>query len=223
MPVSSRQFIQALPGAMLGNDQENDIWEVADAFIGSGTCSYATVQMDLRGLTAGKEVGLDIESLSLQEAGPWTAPDLTDTGFMVTDVLTTVRPTEAVIAAMYERPDTATGRQLGFLYPVDTLISDVPSNLQSLNPSQILWGVWRLYGQDAAWRAGQTMFRVAQSGYFGQGDVAVSPALFWTRVVITNKLADLIICPSANLLSYGRGVSMTAPEEMTQMMRAAQR
>ena len=62
-----------------------------------------------------------------------------------------------------------------------------------------------------------------QSGYFGQGDYAVSPTLWWTRIVYTASEEDVVVIPSANLLTNARAEKITVPMELSQMMRAAQR
>lgn len=220
---TKRQFAQMIPGASLGNGVDKDGWEVVDPFDGTGHCYFYQTKLDLRGLLAGNEEGLVLDAISLQESGPWTAPDLTESWFWMCDILTTVKPREDVIGKLYIRPDLSTEEMVGFLKPVDVLSTGVSPDEQTFNPSQVTWGLWRLWGMNAEWRSGQNLYQTAQSGYMGQGDMAVSPSLWWTRVVVTNAEADVIICPSANLLSYGEGVNITAPQEMTAMMRGSQR
>jgi hypothetical protein len=220
---TKRQFAQMIPGASLGAGVDKQGWEVADPFDGTGHCYFYQTKLDLRGLLAGSEEGLVLDAISLQESGPFTAPDLTESWFWTCDLLTTVKPRESVIANLYIRPDLSTNEMIGFLKPVDVLSTLVSPDEQTFNPSQVTWGLWRLWGPSINFRTGTTEWQVIQSGYMGQGDMAVSPSLWWTRVLVSGAEADVVINPSANLLSYGEGVNITAPQEMTAMMRGSQR
>jgi len=199
-------------------------WNNVAGFAGTGECYYNIQSLDLRGLMAGNERGLQPENISLQEAVPWSMPVAMAYMFMVFDFISTVKPTEELIGDIYQRPDLGQNQGVGFPLTGSTLASAWPPSRQRLNPTQITWGLWRQFSMDPNWDTnGASITRVANSGYFGQGDMAVSPALYWTRVVVTMKGEDVVAIPSANLLTYARAEKITAPEEMTAMMRAAQR
>lgn len=220
-----RQFCPQIAGTVAGGGVVKNDWEVSAGFGGLGSCYYNIKQLDLRGLLAGNETGLYFDSISLQEAGPWTAPVASDKGWFVTyDMLTTVRPTEDTINACFERPDTGENNPPGFLHNMITA-NEWPPTRQTLNPSQVTWGMWRLF---TPWEMGDTSslgsaWRVSQSGFFGQGDMAVAPALFWTRIVISADGDQVIVIPSANLVTNARAEDITMPQEISAMMRAAQR
>ena len=227
----ARQLCPQVEGAILTNFAPPGRWDVVPAadYGGLGCAFFQIQDLDLRGLTAGNESGLYFDSISLQESTPWTMPIATaeETGvFVVYDMLTTVRPTRHTIAETFVRPDTGQNVCPGFLFPADTLTNDWPPSEQTLNPSQITWGLWRVFTNSMEVRVDDSWglpMRILQSGYFGQGDYAVAPALYWTRMVFTLDAADAIGAPSANLLANARAEKITEPMEVSQMMRAAQR
>jgi len=226
-----RQFCPQLPGGVLSNFVAPGTWEVIPTadYAGQGCAFYQIQELDLRGLIAGNERGLYMDSISLQESEAWNAPAVgpeDNAGFMVYDMLTTVKPTEHTLANIYVRPDTRQSVCPGFLFPADILENNWPPSEQTLNPSQIIWGLWRAFINSTGYKPSSLWglpFRVIQSGYFGQGDYAVAPTLWWTRVVVTLATSDAVATPSANLLCNARAENITTPMEISQMMRAAQR
>lgn len=226
-----RQFCPQIMGGVMGNFSAPGLWDVIPAadYGGLGCCFHTTQDLDLRGLMAGNEQGLYFDSISLQEQRPWTIPvaEGVEQGWLIVyDMLTTVRPTKHTIAETFVRPDTGTSVCPGFLMPANVLTNEWPESEQTLNPSQVIWGVWRLFCNNMSYKLPEVFglgMSVLQSGYFGQGDYAVSPSLYWTRIVLTADLADVIVAPSANLLTNARAEAISAPMEISQMMRAAQR
>lgn len=226
-----RQFCPQMTGAVLGQTDPPDLWDAVPLvdYGGLGDCFFNRQELDLRGLMAGNEQGLFLDTISLQEACPWTVPvsEGVEQGWLIVyDMLTTVRPTRHTIAETFVRPDTGQNSAPGFLLPADIATNDWPPSEQTLNPSQVIWGVWRLFCNNMSFKLPETFglgLSVLQSGYFGQGDYAVSPALYWTRIVCTADVNDVIVAPSANLLMNGRAENITVPMEISQMMRAAQR
>jgi len=219
-----RQFVQMIPGDTVGNGTSHGRWDLAPSAGPAGFCYYITDQLDLRGLMAGKEEGVDLTSVILQEAGPWGLIATPAEGyFMVIDMLTTQRPTERFISLVWEQP-VLPGHFPGFLLPEPALISDKSPEDQDFNPSQVEWGLWRLFGCSTLYRLGTTApLNVNQSGYFGTGEPIVSPAVFWTRIIIPYQDADNITIPSSNLITQGLALNMSEAQEMSQMMRAVQR
>ncbi len=224
-----RQFCPQLEGGTVGAGDAHGQWDQATGYGGLGECYFVSTPLDLRGLMAGNEQGLFFNSISLQESRPWSVPvaeGVEQGWFMVYDMLTTVPLTMHTIAECFVRPDTGTSVCPGFLFPMNTLANEWPETEQTLNPSQIIWGVWRLFCNNMSFKLPETFglgMSVLQSGYFGQGDYAVSPSLYYTRIVCTAAPADVIVVPSANLLTNARAEPITAPMEISQMMRAAQR
>lgn len=219
-----RQFVQMLPGDVVGNGSTSGRWDTALSAAPAGFCYYITDQLDLRALMAGKESGIDMSALILQEAGPWALIASPAEGyFMVIDFVTTQRPTELFIGQVWEQP-VLPGHFPGFLLPDQATIADKSPSDQDFNPSQVAWGLWRIFGVNTLQRMGTIQpVNVNQSGYFGTGETLVSPGLFWTRIIIPFQDGDNITIPSANLVSQGVAVDLSMPQEMSQMMRAVQR
>ena len=225
----SRQLCPQIEGAQLANYITIGKWDVvpnAD-YAGLG-CAYFQIQdLDLRGLVAGNERGLYLDTVSLQESLPWTMPVEAEGAVIVCyDMLTTVRPTRHTLANVFIRPDTCTSVLPGFLFPASASTNDWPPSEQTLNPSQVIWGVWRVFSDNTSYKLTPTWgkgLRVLQSSYFGQGDYVVAPSLCWTRIVVTMEELDTVCVPSANLLCNARAENITTPMEVSQMMRAAQR
>ena len=226
-----RQFCPQLPGSVLSNYVADGSWQViANAdYDGVGCAFYNIQEIDLRGLLSGNESGLYMDSISLQESEAWNGPlsgPEDNAGVMCYDMLTTVRPTEHTIANTWVRPDTRTSVCPGFLFTTDALTNNWPPSEQTLNPSQVIWGLWRAFITSSEYKPSGLWgvpYRVLQSGYFGQGDYAVAPTLYWTRMVFTLAESDAIATPSANLVCNARAENITTPMEISQMMRAAQR
>lgn len=220
-----RQFVQMMPGDVLGTGAQGERWDVAASGSPSGFIYYCRDNLDLRALLSGKEPGIQMTSFILQEAGPWAATISGDRGyFMVIDLVTTQRPTEEFLIELWEQP-ALPGRQAGFLIPDNALAADKSPDDQDFNPSQVEWGFWRLWGITDTNALGPSTLALSvnQSGYFGTGEVAVAPGLHWTRVIVPYQDGDIITIPSANLVSQGVAVDMTVPQEISSMMRAVQR
>ena len=187
---------------------------------GPGAYHYYQTKLDLRGLD---DLGLQPMSVTLQEGGIVSLHQ-ERTSAMVFDVLTTVRPTEAAMAEWWRDINTQANPP-GFLEG-RTLSTPVT---QTFNPSQVTWGLWRLFGVATQWSITPTDFatQVVSSSYFGQGEVQVPPSAWWTRLVIINDKdaspLPSVGIPSTNLVVYAGAQTMTEPEEMTAMMRAVQR
>ena len=222
MKPGARQYTMMAPGsALAGVVPGENGWQVLPlGGPGNGAYHYYQTKLDLRGLD---DLGLQPLSVTLQEGGIVSLHQ-ERTSAMVFDVLTTVRPTEAAMAEWWRDINTQ-GNPPGFLEG-RTLSTPVT---QTFNPSQITWGLWRLFGVATTWSLTATDFatQVVSSSYFGQGEVQVPPSAWWTRlVIIDDKDASplpSIGIPSTNLVVYAGAHTMTDPEEMTAMMRAAQR
>ena len=204
LTTGARQFTFQTPNSYkkFGEDSATNFTHITP-----GIYFYQT-KLDLRALLQGGDSGrgLDFVNVSLQEGYPWIQDVWLDKGALSIDVVTTVKPSEETIfnAATGENP-------FGFLPAQDTT--------QILNPSQILWGLWRKLqpSKDAV-----DALTVVSSSNFGEGEIAVSPHLWYTRIFVIDSLATLFV-PPANLVCNARMVSLTDPQEMGQMMRAAQR
>jgi hypothetical protein len=113
----------------------------------------------------------------------------------------------------------------GFLSGSQTATFPTDQDTQTFNPSQITWGLWRLFGINSSFRLSVTDWptQTISSGYFGQGEVQVPPSVWWTRLVVCDDDGTSIGIPSSNLVVYAAAQAMTEPEEMTAMMRSVQR
>ena len=157
----------------------------------------------------------------MQEAGPWDITGgETERAAVVYDFLTTVRPTEIGVLGPIWQGLSLPGLVPGFINPTGV---DAPGETP-LNPSQVIWGYWRQFGVDRNIVGGTDMFTVTVgSSYFGEGEIMVGPEVYWTRFIGTVAAATQVMTPSASLVCYAGVVPLTAPEQMTQMMRSVQR
>ena len=219
-----RQFTLMTAGDTVQNYSRQGEWQVVNVadFLGAGCCYYMTAQLDLRGLLAGDETGIEVSAVIPQEAAPWQCTTTEFTGWFYTlDILTTVHPTEESIASWYKQPSLAS-EMAGFLTPLDA--PDRPPPSQDFNPSQVLWGMWRWWVSDRGVAAGtEAVAKAMQQGFLGEGETIVAPALYWTRVIVTMASGDAIVIPSSNLIVRGMAVDLSTAQEITQMMRASQR
>ena len=221
----ARQFCLMAPPTIASNYTADGPWEVADSAItaGNGPCIYKQTKLDLRGLLVSDAEGIEITNISLQEAHN-NAVGGNEEYMMVIDILTTVRPTEYQIANWYNRP-IIPGEPAGFIVGDGAVIDP---EYPRLNPSQVTWGLWRQFAVNGSYRMGAEFpTQVFSSGYFGQGEMAVAPELWWTRAVYQSPdnqaVASTAIIAACNLVVWGAAVDITAPQEMTAMMMAVQR
>ena len=219
-----RQWSFQIPGAGMGNGATDAPWEVTPVAAATGQGYYVQAKLDLRALTSdpSSSRGVALANVSLQEAGPW---DITggesERAIVVYDMLTTVKPSEDGVLAPIWAGFSVPGLTPGFLDPVGGVdaTEDNP-----LNPSQVIWGYWRQMGVDRNIVGGTDMFTVTVgSSYFGEGEILVGPSVWWTRFIGTVADPTQVIAPSANLNCYAAAVSLTEPQQMTQMMRSVQR
>lgn len=225
MPV--RQFTMQNYGAMLQNYNHSGSWEpLSSTLVSSPMVGWRNTQkLDLRGLLAGKETGVGISNAILQESGFVQAPVAArEAGIFILDMLTTVVPTDEMLADCYRY--NAEAVMPGFLHPIG--VASLSSE-QSMNPSQVIWGLWRFFCKDANLNPKDTFqMRVINSGYIGEGEPMVAPHVYWTRLVfgldsITASTSYPCLIPSANLVVLGEALDLTVPQELTAMMRSAGR
>lgn len=228
--MPGRQFTMMSAGCTMQNYQVQGKWQAINfSLVTSPTVAYYTTErLDLRGLLAGKEQGISISNVILQEAAPVRLPTTArEASCMVFDCLTTVPLTDENMAQWFDST-TYQANVAGMLKPAD--MTGVTSSDQELNPSQIVWGLWRWIVKDAVMssKPGEFEVRTINSGYWGEGETIVAPNLYWTRLVfvtdnITQGTSYPAVIPSANLVVLGEAVDLTTAQEVTQMIRAAQR
>lgn len=218
-------------GAVLQAYNTPNSWEpLSVTLVPAPMCAWRNTQkLDLRALLAGNETGLVVSNAILQESGIIQAPVIArEAGIFVVDLLTTVEPTDEVLALMFSYNQE--GTMPGFLLSETQTTTALT---QTLNPSQVIWGLWRYFvkDQNLIAKAGATasfMMRPAGSGYFGEGETMVAPHVFWTRVVFsvegtTTATSYPAIIPSANLVLIAAAEDLSTPQEVTAMMRSAGR
>jgi hypothetical protein len=220
-----RQITMMAPPTTASNYTADPPWHVADNAItaGNGPCIYKQTKCDLRGLRAGGAEGIEFGSVSLQEAHA-NGLGGNEEYMTIIDIITTVKPVENAIANWYDRP-IIPGEGPGFIVAEGQAIDP---EYPRLNPGQVVWGLWRQIAVNGSYRLGAEFpTQVFNSGFFGQGDVVVAPEVWWTRAVYQSPdnsgVASTAIIAAANLVVWGVAVDMTAPEEMTAMMRSVQR
>jgi len=216
LTVGPRAFMMQADMMTWSQDQikfGGDEWHILthafdDRIIPTSALVYTMNKLDLR---AFEKQGLDFLSINLQESS-YYLNGAGDKATVVYDVLTTVKPDLHTLVSA-----TFNDRVWGFKSSHAIHDYDEPT----FNSTQVVWGQWRLFGQDSA-QAG--MLRVAQGSKFGCGEVAVAPALWWTRVVsIYDDAEGTVKVPSANLSFNATVIDLTEGEEVTQMMRGSQR
>ena len=187
-----------------------------------GNVIYYEGKLDLRAFSDGENKGLDLLNIALQEGGPWTYTDSVDAtpSFMVIDVITSVKMTEqAILDAV---ADLSVLNMPGFL-------SDAKAANQKFNTSQIIYGQYRAFATNKSLDLGASVFgqyatQVFQSGTFGQGEIIVGPAAFYTRMVaIHGGTAPTIRIPAANVVCSGAVVELQGFQELNQMARMSAR
>lgn len=217
--VGPRQFDLMAMGNQCGNGAVTGPWAVCpiDAAVGHGY--YYQTKLDLRALTsdANTSRGINLTSVSLQESGPWDmAGGETEQSFIIYDMLTTVQPTEEMLESVWDGLANP-GYVPGFLPPA----TFIQSPAKGLNPSQVIWGYWRLFGSNRNFTIGlDVATQPCASSFFGDGEIMVGPEAWWTRFICTVADATQVVIPSANLTCYAQMVSLTEPQEMTQMIRS---
>jgi len=176
-------------------------------------------KLDLRPYyQANNTKALDLLNITLQESPVWSTGS-SDIGVAVWDILTTVRLNRQTITDV-----VLSLRTPGFLItvPPGTGITEPLIQTQILNPSQVVWGLWRYLDHDINL---DRLLVLRASSYFGEGEIVVSPALYWTRIVTMYSPSEgsSMLIPAANLVVHAAAVDITEGQELAQMSRMAQR
>lgn len=224
--TGSRQFNFMLPMCQITWTASGEVitanngWELYDAG-GNNRFIYYQSKLDLRALLDGDAKGLDIMNISVQESLPWACHKNSTLTPYVMDVITTVKPTPAMIGSWLILPPGFRGSSE---YPsVDLPTSGVGVDaFHILNPSQVIWGLWRYYCINNEMPNDLAALEVQSSSSFGDGEVAVSPQLYHTRIVSYAGGFNQVL-PAANLVCAAQVISLTEGQEFTQMIRGSQR
>jgi len=188
----------------------NWVWGQAGKYISNQT------KLDLRPFRESNgSRALDLLNITLQESPTWLNGSTT-VGILVTDILSTVRLTPETIQNQWEM------KTAGFLNTRPKVSTGTQSTDQNLTPSQVVWGIWRYFDHDA--NLGTAVINRASS-YFGEGEIVVAPALYWTRVVSMYSASEgsSMLIPSSNLVCHAAVIDISEGQELAQMARMAQR
>lgn len=188
----------------------NWVWGGAGKYLSNQT------KLDLRPYRESNDSrALDLLNITLQESPSWLNGS-TSVGILVTDIFSTVRLNAQTIQNQWEM------KTAGFLNTRPTAQTGTQSTDQNLSPSQVVWGLWRYFDHDA--NLGSLLINRASS-YFGEGEIVVAPALYWTRIVSMYSPAEgaTMLVPSANLVCHAAVVDISQGQELAQMARMAQR
>ena len=226
LTVGPRQFTLQKDTAQIkasGQDAGPTWFEEAGSnWIWGGNGKYLSNQtkLDLRPYRESNDSrALDLLNITLQESPTWLNGS-TSIGLLVTDLLSTVRLTPQTIQDQWEL------KTAGFLNTCARESSSGTVGLQSsdqrLTPSQVVWGLWRYFSQDST--LGSALVNRASS-YFGEGEIVVAPALYWTRIVSMYSPAEgsTMLIPSSNLVCHAAVIDISEGQELAQMARMAQR
>jgi hypothetical protein len=212
--TGARQFNWMLPLCDLKWDVQTEVitvnngWE-ATKLGGNSYVMHQTEKLDLRALLDGSPKGLDILNVSVQESLPWTLHKNAPNTPLVTDVISTVKPDhEMIMAWPVLPPGFRAGEEHGLL--------------NTLNPAQVIWGLWRYFVTDQNTPNDKFALATQSSCSFGDGEIAVSPHLYYTRIITYEGGFDQVI-PAVNIVCAAQVVSMNDGQEFTQMIRAGQR
>jgi len=181
-------------------------------FRGGGKYVTNQTKLDLRPFyQANTTRALDFLNITLQESPLWMNSS-DELGLLVTDILSTVRLSNATLQRNYEIQTS------GFLnsgVPDENIVG------QRINPSQVVWGLWRHFDHDINLSRALV---TRGSSFFGEGEIVVAPALYWTRIVSMFKAVEgsEMYIPSANLVCHAAAIDISEGQEMSQMSRMAQ-
>lgn len=228
----ARQITMQKPGARILQNYNTDSGYIPlnSTLITAGGTWYHITRLDLRGLNVSDRQGVILNNIVLQEDRvPGINPNddpLNGVSCTVVDCLMTYAPDVEEIA---EWPNS--------FYDVPLLPGFLPrrtnSQVHAANPNQVVWGLWRTYASDTTIRLDDNNnlgMRQLQSGFFGEGNVLVSPFVYWVRVLYGDRteLASpsggvALVAPSANLVMQGVAVELSEAQEVSQMMRGSGR
>jgi hypothetical protein len=180
---------------------------------GNNYIIHNTTKLDLRALLDGSAKGLDFLNVSVQESLPWTCAKNAEKTPYVLDVITTVRPSnEHILTWLVQPPGFRAG--------------DNEAMQNTLNPSQVVWGLWRYFVANQSTPNEMLMLEVGASSSFGQGEVAVAPNLYHTRIFqFVGKDGESMtqFIPAYTLVCAAQVVGLNEGQEFTQMIRSSQR
>jgi hypothetical protein len=191
---------------------------------------YASQELDLRAYNQGGK-GLQLLQLAIQESGPWMStssesPINEPPYLFCVDVLSSVALTQNSIAAC--NPDVGTGGQRYHFFP--GFLGDesaFATGTQELNSTQVLWGLWRRFNENANipvnMSSRHNALTLTDSGEWGSAEVAVAPSLFWTRIVWVYEDHMTVYAPSSILEMVGDTLDLPQYVELNQMARMGQR
>lgn len=220
--TGSRQFNFMLPLCQLTWDTATEVLTADNGYVvldagSTNRLVYQTTKLDLRALLDGGAKGLDFLNISLQESIPWTAHKESAATPYVMDVITTVRPSTEMLQTWLVLPPGFRGGLVGA--PTD------PVERNWLNPSQVIWGLWRYFVLNQQMPNDKSCLELIASSSFGDGEVAVAPNCYHTRIVSYTgwNNAPPTHIPALNLVCSAQVVDMNEGQEFTQMIRGSQR
>ena len=200
---------------------------------------FTQQELDLRAYNQGGK-GLQLLQLAIQESGTWycsTSETDNPPFVMCVDVLSSVKLSLNSIAAW--NPAVGVGGQKyhffpGFLGDISAFPSlpgpppsREPDMAQQLNSTQVLWGLWRRFNENAMIPIDTpnriNAFTLTDSGEWGSAEIAVAPSLFWTRIVWVYTDAQAVYAPSVILEMLGETLDLPEYVELNQMARMGQR
>lgn len=193
-------------------------------------------RLDLRAYLQGGK-GLNLLNVAIQESGPWSAIPMDVGGepilpsWMVVDIISSVRLNIETLKSM--NASNSIGYPYNYLpgFSIPEHANGQVDGHQSLNSSQIIWGMWRAFATDqtviiehdlSPARNSMLGERVWTSGEFGSGEVMVAPQAYYYRVIYTGSEIQLYV-PAANIQCLGDTLDLKPYVELNQMARLAQR
>lgn len=204
-------------------------WRFETTIAGSNYFAIAEEKVSLRAFNSNPGKGLSILNVAVQEGGAWSATTTDPTnsvpGCLVIDLISSVQIPIERWEDIIDSTNGLNANMPGFLNEGSTNDPTRPANRQ-YNTSQIIYGMWRVYGENRNVMYGSPplpTLGVFQSGQFGSGEMLVAPHAYYYKLVVTAHEDITVQIPACNCSVHGAVVSVPEFAELGQMARLGQR
>ena len=231
LTIGPRQFnFQACREQFTSGGTPTDAgWDFGNTIAGSNHFALYEAKVDLDAFNSNPGKAFSLLNVNVQESQAWSASttqiDQTVPGCLVIDLISSVKIPELRWSDIVDSTNGINTNMPGFLHNASTNDPTIPENRQ-YNTSQILWGMWRLYGENRNVTYGAppaATQMIVQSGQFGSGEVLVAPHAYYYKVVVVPHNTITVQIPSTICSVHGDVVDIPEFAELGQMARLGQR